>query len=566
MTKKLRTLDSNRVNDAMRIFEAQAVLFSARPSRFSVVGLNLPRVDGAGVTINVWRNHNFEFMESLVEPYFAIRGLAINFRISAYDDSLSFSEYSKASAELIWLDIRRFLERLDFEEWLVWLRDRIGALRGLSTAPIIIATWLENGEHQQSLQAIIDTFPAVYFAELSSVCLAAGIPLIDNRSAAFAGTPLSNAAQLELARELACHWLPGVLLPPVKAVALDLDCTLHAGILGEDGIQGVRLTNGHIALQKFAKALRLRGIFLALVSRNERSDVEALFKQRHDYPLRWEDFSVIEVSWEDKAIALERIAKALRIASDSVLFVDDNPGELARVLQQLPQIQAIHAHEDAELTCRAINYYPGLWRWRVEHEDAKRIFDLHANSERERLAERFKDSSEYFSSLQVALRFNQNPSKQLSRLTDLCNKTNQFNLAMRRLNEVELAELMDRPDASVVSVELSDRLSDSGVIAVLVAERSGRSLMVLELCISCRAMGRSLEDNIILTALCQMSIFAGCEEVIFLVKHAPRNQPALNWLSQLLGAEGLPLPGLHAISADRLKCFVPADGVTLIQS
>src|SRR5690606_20408691 len=104
---------------------------------------------------------------------------------------------------------------------------------------------------------------------------------------------------------------------PVKAVAVDLDHTLHKGVLGEDGFDGVLLTPGHAALQHHIQLLRQQGIFIGLVSRNVLSDVESLFSQRKDYPLRWTDFSAVEVSWGDKAEALERIARTLRISTDA---------------------------------------------------------------------------------------------------------------------------------------------------------------------------------------------------------------------------------------------------------
>ncbi|MFB7000873.1 HAD-IIIC family phosphatase, partial [Streptomyces virginiae] len=335
----------------------------------------------------------------------------------------------------------------------------------------------------------------------------------------------------------------------------DLDHTLHSGVLGEDGIDGVELTPGHIALQQYIKGLQERGIFVALVSRNEREDVEALFAKRSDYPLKWDDFSAIEVSWGDKGDAIARIAKALRIAVDAVVFVDDNPGELASVSMRLSNVHTIYAHADAEMTRRALHFYPGLWRWAVSADDAKRIQDLKAMAEREALAENVADPAEYFRSLQVALSYRHNPQAQLNRLADLCVKTNQFNLAVRRFNQAELQERMLSGDACVSSVQLSDRLSDSGVIAVIVAERSGSKLIVEELCISCRAMGRKLEDTIVIQAIHDMPIFAGSTEVAFRVQEAPRNQPATKWLADFIG-EPLPLsPGLYSVNAEKIRDF-----------
>lgn len=558
-----KDIEKKAIEDAVNRFTAQSVLFAPQVSRLALMELNLPTGTGQKMTANVWRNHAFEPLQPLVGPYFAYRGWRVNFHLGAYDDALLFSEKQKADIEIVWLDSDRFLARMPFAVWIEWLEERLRALRATTTAPILLVTWGRGDKEADSLQWLADRLPAVFFADLEAVCFATGAQLRDSRSSTLAGTPLSKTAQILAARELACHWLPGALLPPVKAIVLDLDHTLHAGVLAEEGIEWVQLTPAHTDLQHYLKLLRDRGIFLALASRNERSDVEALFAQRQDYPLRWEDFSAVEVSWDDKAAAVERIAKTLRIAPDAVLFVDDNPGELASVGMRLPQVHTVHARADAHLTQQAIHFYPGLWRWKIESEDAKRIQDAKANTERESLAASVTDPLEYFQSLQISLAYFYNPKEQLSRLADLCNKTNQFNLALRRFNLAELANRMEREDACVASVQLTDRLADSGVIAVIVAERSGTQLRVEELCISCRALGRHLEDTIILWTLRNMPIADDCCELVFRIRQGPRNQPALDWLAGRLGLDAMPVPGLHALPIGNMQDFVPAAGVTL---
>lgn len=540
---------------------AQSVLFAAKLQRMALAELKPPAFDYKSIRINVWRNHALEPLLPYVELYFAYCGWQPDFRMGGYDDTLLFAGHEPADLELLWLDSERFLKNLSFAEWLPWLTGRIHTLRAVSRAPIVLATWCGDVAHAARLQAVADSLPAVYFADLEGVCNRAQIALLDPRSAAIAGTSISKSAQLSVARELGCHWLPAAVFPPLKAVAVDLDNTLHKGVLGEDGIQGVELTEGHRALQVFLKTLQQSGVFLALISRNELQDVQSLFRVRQDYPLRWDDFSAIEVSWGEKPAALKRVASALRIAVEAIVFVDDNPGELANVALRLPEAQTILAHDNPDLTLRTIQYYPGLWRWHGESEDAKRIADLRANEDRAALAESVSTQEEYFRSLQVSLTCRYNSQTQLNRLSDLCGKTNQFNLALRRFNHAEIANRMGRSDAAVASVQLKDRFSDSGVIAVLIAERRGDVLLVEELCISCRAMGRQLEDTIVLSALRHMPLFAGCNEVAFQVNHGQRNRPALDWLARLLQQDALPQPGSQVIAAERIRQFRPADSV-----
>lgn len=563
----MTTQISKTVEAAMRRYKAQASLFDLLPKRINILKIDMQTPASLEVTeVNVWRNHGFEPLQPLIANYAAFRGWPLSFRLSGYDDSFSFSGIQSASVELLWMDSTRTLDRIDFSDWLDWLMDRLIILRQLSKAPIVLATWLTEESQRDALQNRLKKLPAVYFADMNEVSETAGVPLLDDRSATMAGTSLSSRAQIVLARTLTCKWLAGAALPPVKAIALDLDNTLHAGVLGEDGIDGVVLTTEHKKLQLFVKELQKLGIFIALVSRNEYADVEALFKQREDYPLRWEDFSAIEVSWGHKGDALQRIAQKLRISTDAILFVDDNPGELAAVAQQLTKLQTIYADTSAELTRSSIEYYPGLWRWKQEADDAKRILDMKASAERDTIALTHTDPAEYLRSLQVTLTHFVNPLSQLGRLSDLCRKTNQFNLVIRRFSEAELSDRMKRQDTCVASVQLSDRLSDSGIIAVIVAERSGFQLNVEEICISCRAMGRHLENDIILQALRQMPIWAECKTVQFKVQYGDRNQPALDWLKNLFNMSGVVLNNdlSYLIPIDILEKISPLQGIMLV--
>lgn len=545
------------------------MLFAAAPARRALlelpVGAN--RASARTLAVNVWRNHALEPLLPVLEVHAAWGRWVPRWQFGPYDDTLALADLPAADAELVWLDRSRL--RLDGGAPAVaaWLTDRLAALRQRSAAPIVLATWAVDAEERARIEALCAELPAVHFADLQAAADEAGVPLTDARLAALAGTPLSAAAQVVVARRLACHWLPGAALPPVKAVAFDLDHTLHAGVLGEDGIEGVQLTPAHAALQRKALALRERGVFLALVSRNEPVDVTALFERRADYPLRLAHFSAVEVGWGDKAEALERIAARLRIGLDALAFVDDNPGELAAVAARCPALPFVAAQPDAALTQRALEHLPGLWRWTVGADDAKRVADLASNVERERLAA--VDPEVYFRELQITLEVKRDDASLLPRLAELTRKTNQFNLGLARLSEAVIAGAMRAAQAGtagVAAVALRDRLSDSGVVALVVAEREGADLVVRELCVSCRALGRRLEDALVLRALAGMAAFEGCHKVLFEVAEGPRNAPAREWLARLLGRATLPAAGRHALPAERVSSFVAPEGVHILEA
>lgn len=559
-------LKQEALSQSMQRLQSQPTLFAPKLNRLSLQALATQTgVFEKNIHINVWRNHAFEPIASLMVPYAAFGEYGIKFNYSDYDDTLTFHGWFEADLELLWIDNSRYQSNISADSLSNWLISRIEFLRSKTLAPILLATWFETEKQVQRLQTVIDAVPATYYCDLNALAQANKLKLLNRRTAAMAGTPISSSIQPLLARELACHWIPAAVVPGIKAIVLDLDNTLHRGVLGEDGIEGVKLTPQHRDLQIYLKNLQQRGVFLALVSRNEGADVEALFKKRTDYPLRWEDFSTTQISWNEKPQSIATVAQTLRIAENAVLFVDDNPGELAAVAAQLSQVHCVYATPDASLTQHAIHYYPSLWRWKVEADDTLRIRDLKAIAKREAMLVETMSREDYFRSLEISLCIRIDPLDQLSRLSDLCGKTNQFNLALRRFNQADLMLRLQRQDACVASVQLSDRLSDSGVIAVIVAERVENTLVIEELCISCRALGRQLEHTLVFATLRQMPLFSGCRKIAFRVERGARNQPGLQWLAQVLNLPSQPQPGLHDLQAGSVLQFSLTQGISIVR-
>ena len=532
----------NSNEQALARAQWQTALFAERPSRLELLKLKAswPLTP---LTVRVHRNHAFEHLAAVAEPWFAWWGNSVNFLYSDYDDSLSFAFDDKepVQLELLWLDLSRYAGRFDLTGFIEWLKGRLAALRARTSSPIILAALDATDDQHTALQKSVRELPGVRLADLRPLKAKLGAKMYDERAAKFSGTRLSDGASVLIARELACRWIPAMLLPRIKAVAIDLDHTLFEGVLGEDGEQ-VRLTPAHAELHRFFLALRDQGVFLALVSRNEETDVRKLFEVRKDFPLQWQHFSATAVSWGNKADGIRQAAKTMRIGEDAVLLVDDNPGELMSVTMELPQVRTIHALPDAAATQRVLEYFPGLWAWERSATDAIRAADLDADSERTRLATEAMDPMEYLRCLQVRLQIEVSPHQHLTRLQELSQKTNQFNLNLQRLSEVDFSERLDSADYRIAVIGLSDKLSDSGLIGLIVAHREQGVLVVEELTISCRALGRRLEDLMIAEAVRAILEELPAQEVKILHRTAPRNSPARDWLArfvkQSLSAEG----------------------------
>lgn len=549
--------------DFLGRFHRQDVLTARHPRRAEVAALAVDDPVQLAANVAVWRNHAIEPLEPLLRPFMQTAGLDLQLVLGGYDDTLTLSPCVGAELDLVWFDLDRLaLEEGDALDWFV---SRIARCATSASGSVVVVPVSERRALTTAVLTGLQGLPGVYCADPWAICKEAGIDLVDERTANLTGTRVSRDAQVQLARALGLRWLPAALLPPRKMVAIDLDETLHLGVLGEDGIDGVEITPAHTRLHAWLKELAAGGVLLALVSRNEREDVERLFDaRRSDYGLVLDDFAAVEVSWGSKADALRSAAAAARIGEDAVVFVDDNPGELLTVGLQCAGVALVHAQADADRTVDALRWQPGLWRWAADDVAMLRAGDLAANTTREQLLHDAADFDHYLEELGVRADIAVDRGEQLSRLADLSRKTNQFNLTVARLGEADLQRAMVSDDQHVISVRLSDRLSDSGIIALVVVRRDNKRLYVIELAMSCRAMGRGLESLLISQALRALPCWEEVREVRFAVRETARNQPARRWLGDIagLGDEGV-APGEIVVDRARFD-EVPVPGAVAI--
>jgi FkbH-like protein len=540
--------------------EWQETLFAESPPRFRLQKMKAEWPLSA-LRIRVHRNHAFEYVASAMLPFLGYAGWIPEFLYSDYDDAVTLDISGEADVELLWLDYDRYREKFTATELAEWLASRIATLRSETTAPILVCDWgaddARSEEFNSALRWFTASIPAVHICAQLEIASCLGEKYLDLRAVKITGTRLSDRACILTAQRLGLQWLPSVMAPRLKAVVLDLDNTLYSGVLGEDGVDGVSLTPGHIALQKHVLHLRESGIFVAVCSRNEPEDVTALFAVREDFPLKPEHLSASSVSWGAKADGIREIAAKLRIGTDAVLFIDDNPGELAAVTEEIPDTRLLFASPDGAQTERALRLYPGLWQWEASAADLVRVTDLKAAEERDSLARAARDPREYLRSLDARLTFAIDSPLLIQRLSELSNKTNQFNTAFLRLSESRVAEYCSDLQRRMVGIHLTDRLSDSGVIGGVFLTFEGDVLSIDEICISCRALGRGLENFMISQVLARTTEQHAVPRLAVRYREGARNQPARKWLSEFFGLE---VTGSESIS------YLPLDRQGLLEN
>lgn len=508
--------------------ELQKLLFESNPSRAALV--NYEPEHAATAKIQVFRNHSFELVEHTIGAYLDYAGIGAEFIYSGYDDSFSFLELDdSADLVLVWVDTTRYKGETELGRVLT---ERLEQLKQRFLKPILLVPY--GKDVQLSLQGV-----TVF--NLSGIEAELGKGFTDARVSALTGTPLSSKAMLRISKELGLRYLPSLLMPGLKAVVVDLDNTLYKGVLGEDGPEGLELTEGHRQLQAYLKELSDKGFFLCAASKNDERDVDALFAKRPDLPLRKEDFTVIHASWDSKAQAVGKIAQYLNINPDSMVFVDDNIGELMAMQMAYPQIHLVHACEDGGITKSVLEYFPGLFKLKKLADDDKRKGDVQANAQRQQMQSTMSHE-DYIRSLGITLDFHRDDPAQAVRISELANKTNQFIFNYQRYTLSQVEAMMASPEYMIVTASLSDKLSDSGLIGVCVGKRQGDGVVIEECFVSCRALGRGIDDAIVLGAIQQIADHFGCAKVQVLFQTGPRNTPAekfvQEYLSEYVSASG----------------------------
>jgi FkbH-like protein len=287
-----------------------------------------------------------------------------------------------------------------------------------------------------------------------------------------------------------------------KCLVFDLDNTLWGGVIGDDGLEGIVLGEGsavgeaHLALQRYALQLKERGVILAVCSKNDPAIAEAAFRDHPEMLLRPADIAAFVANWEDKAANLKTIAERLNIGLDSLVFVDDNPVERARVRESLPMVAVPELPEDAAQYVRCLSNTGYFESVSFTADDRQRAEQYAANAEREALLGSSESIDDFLRGLKMSVVFGPVKAVDLARATQLINKTNQFNPTTRRYLPEELAAIAAAPQAVTFQFRLLDRFGDNGLISVLILRPDPEQPDVMEIdtwVMSCRVFGRELE-------------------------------------------------------------------------
>ena len=410
----------------------------------------------------------------------------------------------------------------DPEPVMAEVRSVVDQFRARSAVPLVLSTleaptWTSLGliEAQvgggqadalarlnRGLRELAQDLPAVYLLDYAAAVRRVGqVRWFDPARWASMRFPLTSVALVELAHEVERVMLPlaGV---GSKVAVVDLDNTLWGGVIGEDGLDGIRVGPehpgaSHLAVQRALLDLTRRGILLAICSKNNFDDAREALERHPHMLLRLRHFAATRINWKDKAANLREIAAELNLGIDALAFIDDNPVERDFVRRALPEVHVVELPDDPAGYADCVRSDPMFERLRLTSEDTQRVEMYAAERQRRELQEEAGSLEAFYRSLGMQAELEPLSAANVARIAQLTQKTNQFNLTTRRYGEAELLMLASDPANRVLGLRARDRFGDHGLVGVIVARALDGHWDIDTLLLSCRVIGRTLETALL---------------------------------------------------------------------
>ena len=323
-----------------------------------------------------------------------------------------------------------------------------------------------------------------------------------------AASPYSLAALREYALE-SVKYIRALKGLSKKVIVCDCDNTIWGGVVGEDGVQNLQIGSGALGgifeeFQQMLKTLSKNGIVLALCSKNNEEDVWEVFEKHHGMVLQKNDIAAYRINWKNKIENIKSIAEELNLGLDSFVFIDDSDFECQLVRDKLSNVTVIHMTKNPIEVINTINEKGFFDRYSLTNEDALRTKMYISDSFRRKSTSSVVDISSYIQSLEINVQVSYCNSSEISRVSQLTQKTNQFNLTGKRYTEQNIKEMYQSSNFRIFTLDYNDKFGSLGLVGVAIVEidRVCNLPAIDTFLMSCRALGRSVE-YVFLDTICR---------------------------------------------------------------
>ncbi|MCI1268544.1 MAG: HAD-IIIC family phosphatase [Ruminococcus sp.] len=389
-------------------------------------------------------------------------------------------------------DIPIFVSTIDFRE---------SAIRTYSERKYYIE-WAD--EWYQFVQSLAESKKNVYVMDILQRILNEGRNSFYSNKMWYMGSmPYSKNGIIAVVDEIS-KALSAVFESRKKIIALDLDNTLWGGVIGEDGINGVELSEHKEGARFYDFQLRLlemqkRGILLAINSKNNCEDAMEAIENHPHMLLRKNSFVSEKINWNDKSSNIKEMETELNLTEGAFVFIDDNPVEREVVSGQCPDVLIPEFPVDTtDLVDMAEKLYINVFKsLSLTDEDKAKTQMYQTEAKRKAIQSSTLDLDDYIKVLEMRADIHLMCDEELERVHQLCNKTNQFNLTTKRYTQKEISDMLADVRYDIFTISSSDKFGDNGLVGVAICERKEKAVVIDTFLMSCRVMGRKLENVII---------------------------------------------------------------------
>jgi FkbH-like protein len=293
-----------------------------------------------------------------------------------------------------------------------------------------------------------------------------------------------------------------------KCIVLDLDNTLWGGIVGEDGITGIKLDstppgNVFMEFQKELLALHDRGIILAINSKNNFDDAIKVIREHPNMILKENHFAAVRINWNDKVSNMKEIAKEINIGLDSIVFFDDDITNREMIRKMIPEVLTVEMSNDPSEYIKILKETKDFDIFKITKEDVGRGQMYYEQKKRNELSKEKTNLEDFFQELEIKIYINEANEFSIPRISQLILKTNQFNVTTKRYQEDEIREMSNNQKKKIYSVQVKDRFGDSGITGVVIIEKEPKEWIIDSFLLSCRVMGKEIENAVMEFLLCE---------------------------------------------------------------
>ncbi|MHA1863488.1 MAG: HAD-IIIC family phosphatase [Candidatus Thorarchaeota archaeon] len=357
-------------------------------------------------------------------------------------------------------------------------------------------------EANNKLAEKLEKSSRAFLVDLDSAASAFGKSRIINWNTWYRGSvPFSEEFTTILADEY-IRYIRAMKGRTKKCIVLDLDNTLWGGIIGEDGIEGIKLGNiapgiEYVEFQRSLLSLYNRGVILAICSKNNPDDAFKVFREHPSQVLKEEHFAAMRINWQDKAANIAELAQEINIGLDSMVFLDDNPVERAQVSQTHPDVLVVEMPKNPRLYREMLENLNVFDVLSLTKEDMARGDMYVGKRKRTELEQSATSIEDFLRTLDLKVRIDEVSDFDTPRVVQLIGKTNQFNLTTRRYTDAEVNDFRKSKEMAVYSMAVHDKFGDEGVVGVAIVRKNGNDWWIDSFLMSCRVIGRSVETALL---------------------------------------------------------------------